>query len=120
MVFSSGLCHAQAHYIVEEIQNLSEHLEINTYVLYPKVMADSHLSAVVYPNPVDDILNVKITGSRGNTISYHLIDASGKSVSVKEQMSSQFIINMKGFITGVYILVLQDASSRKSFKIIKK
>lgn len=110
----------QQTYRVEEIQNIAENFEINTYALYPVVSQATVLSATVYPNPVDHLLNVKVNGSTGKNLSCSLVDASGKAVSVRNKLPSHFIINMMGMPTGIYILILEDDGSRKSYKIIKK
>ncbi|SHF18851.1 T9SS type A sorting domain-containing protein [Chryseobacterium takakiae] len=119
----SSICLAQSQnheYIIEELFNRSEGLEINTYALYPDNNIKSELSVVLYPNPVDDILNVNIKALKGDKVSYNLMDMSGKLISVKEEKNSTFKINMVNLLSGVYILVLQDEASKKSYKIIKK
>jgi len=107
-------------YVIEELFNRSEGLEINTYALYPDNNIKSELSVILYPNPVDDILNVNIKALKGDKVSYNLMDMSGKLISMKEEKSSTFKINMVNLLSGVYILVIQDEASKKSYKIIKK
>lgn len=119
----SSICLAQSQnheYIIEELYNRSEGLEINTYALYPDNNIKSELSVVLYPNPVDDILNVNIKALKGDKVLYNLMDMSGKLISVKEEKNSTFKINMVNLLSGVYILVLQDEASKKSYKIIKR
>jgi hypothetical protein len=118
--FCSLYVSGQQAYQVEEIQNIAENFEINTYALYPVVSPVAILSATVYPNPVDHLLNVKMNGSTGKNLNYQLVDASGKSVSLRNKLPSRFIINMLDMPTGIYILILEDDRSRKSYKIIKK
>lgn len=107
-------------YIIEELFNRSEGLEINTYALYPDNNIKSELLVTLYPNPVDDILNVNIKALKGDKVSYSLMDMSGKLVSMKEEKNSNFSINMVNLVSGVYVLVIQDEASKKSYKIIKK
>lgn len=107
-------------YIIEQLFNRSEGLEINTYALYPDNNVKSELSVVLYPNPVDDVLNVNIKSLKGEKVSYNLMDMSGKVISMKEEKNSNFRINMMNLISGVYLLVIQDEASKKSYKIIKK
>ncbi len=107
-------------YIIEELFNRSEGLEINTYALYPDNNIKSELSVTLYPNPVDDILNVNIKALKGDKVSYSLMDMSGKLVSMKEEKNSNFSINMVNLVSGVYVLVIHDEASKKSYKIIKK
>ncbi len=118
---SITVAQSQNHeYIIEELFNRSEGLEINTYALYPDNNIKSELSVLLYPNPVDDILNVNIKALKGDKISYNLMDMSGKLISMKEEKNSTFKINMVNLLSGVYILVIQDETSKKSYKIIKK
>lgn len=118
---SITVAQSQNHeYIIEELFNRSEGLEINTYALYPDNNVKSELSVLLYPNPVDDILNVNIKALKGNKISYNLMDMSGKLISMKDEKNSTFKINMVNLLSGVYILVIQDETSKKSYKIIKK
>ncbi|GEN76673.1 T9SS type A sorting domain-containing protein [Chryseobacterium hagamense] len=118
--FCSISVSGQQTYRVEEIQNIAENFEINTYALYPVVSQAAGLSATVYPNPVDHLLNVKMNGNTGKNLNYRLVDASGKSVAVRNGLPAHFIINMMGMPTGIYILILEDDGLRKSYKIIKK
>lgn len=120
-LFSVCLAQSQnSNYTIQEIVNRSEGLEINTYALYPEKSFKDDLTVVLYPNPVDDILNVRISKSQGEKITYHLIDMSGKLISVKDEKNSNFTINMVNLLSGVYLLTIKDDASRKSYKIIKK
>jgi len=107
-------------YTIQEELGDSKNLDINTYVLYPVSRVKNELDAVLYPNPVDDLLNVKISGAKGEKISYTLFDMSGKLISAKDEKNSSFIINMGSVLSGAYLLVIADEASKKSFKIIKK
>lgn len=118
---SITVAQSQNHeYIIEELFNRSEGLEINTYALYPDNNGKSELSVILYPNPVYDILNVNVKALKGDKISYNLMDMSGKLIFMKEEKNSTFKINMINLLSGVYILVIQDEASKKSYKIIKK
>lgn len=120
-LFSVGFAQTSNNmYTIQEIFNRSEGLEINTYALYPDNILKNELTVMLYPNPVDDILNVRISQSKGEKISYNLIDISGKLISVKDEKNSNFTINMASLLSGVYILVINDEVSKKSYKIIKK
>lgn len=116
----SPSCFAQSTYTVQEINNASENLDINTYILYPEKKSGDELSVVLYPNPVDDLLNVRISRSKGDKISYNLVDISGKLITSKIENNSNFSINMVNLLSGVYLLVIQDETSKKTYKVIKK
>jgi hypothetical protein len=116
----SPSCFAQSTYTIQEINNASENLDINTYILYPEKKSGDELSVVLYPNPVDDFLNVRISRSKGDKISYNLVDISGKLITSKIENNSNFSINMVNLLSGVYLLVIQDETSKKTYKVIKK
>ncbi|MEC3876041.1 T9SS type A sorting domain-containing protein [Chryseobacterium salviniae] len=111
---------SQSVYTIQEMSEESENLDINTYRLYPEKKSGDELAVVLYPNPVDDLLNVRISRSKGDKISYNLVDISGKLVASKIEDTSNFSINMVNLISGVYLLVIQDETSKKTFKVIKK
>jgi Secretion system C-terminal sorting domain len=120
-VFSPGF--AQSHgntYTIQEIENTSENLDINTYALYPEKKSGDELTVLLYPNPVDDWLNVRISRSKGDKISYNLVDISGKLITSKIENNTNFRINMVNLASGVYLLILQDESSKKTYKLVKK
>jgi hypothetical protein len=120
-LLSKGFAQTQnTTYTIQEILNDSKNLDINTYALYPDNTIKNELTVVLYPNPVDDILNVKISGAKGEKISYTLFDISGKLISVKDEKNSSFTINMVSVLSGAYILVIKDEASKKAYKIIKK
>jgi Secretion system C-terminal sorting domain len=120
-MFSPGFAQSQGNtYTIQEIENTSERLDINTYALYPEKKSGDELSVLLYPNPVDDWLNVRISRSKGDKISYTLIDISGKMITSKVENNSNFRINMVSLASGVYLLILQDEASKKTYKLIKK
>jgi len=69
-----------------------------------------------YPNPVSDILNIKLNNSFEN-VSFELVDLNGRKLFEGQTDA----INMSGYNAGVYILnVLQDGANVGTQKIIKK
>lgn len=73
-------------------------------------------SIQIHPNPVLDILNIRL-GSDFENVSYELIDINGRKLYAGKSES----INMTACESGVYILnVLQDGTQVGSKKIIKK
>jgi hypothetical protein len=75
----------------------------------------------VFPNPVQSILNVKLTAGLKGLIS--LVDLQG-NVMFSEQVSTKsntVRINMERFLPSVYVLNVRDATGRviESHKVIK-
>ena len=74
------------------------------------------LEIIVYPNPVADVLNVRV-GNGYENVSFELVDLNGRTLFSGSTES----INMASYNAGVYILnVLQDGAQVGSQKIIKK
>lgn len=120
-ISSPGFGQSQSNtYTIQEIDYTTERLDINTYALYPEKKSGDELSVLLYPNPVDDLLNVRISRSKGSKISYNLVDISGKLITSKIENNSNFGINMVNLVSGVYLLILQDEASKKTYKLIKK
>ncbi len=75
----------------------------------------------IFPNPVQDRLNLTITGSNNKETSYEIIDIYGRLISKKDigisAVKSSFQIDVSGFLQGLYtIRLIQDnASSVKKF-----
>lgn len=105
-------------YTMQNDLTTKKNVEINTYALYPK-KSEKNFKVIVFPNPVDNILNV-ITTSELSKIKYNLIDFSGKIVLKSEKEENTFSINMENFQSGVYVLQIESELETKSYKIIKK
>ncbi|GAB1857401.1 hypothetical protein MHTCC0001_22370 [Flavobacteriaceae bacterium MHTCC 0001] len=82
------------------------------------VSVDTHIKA--YPNPVKDILNIQVNEVQHNKII--LSDIRGKVVSVYNNSSNLFKINMADKVSGMYFVTVKDAYNQvsKTFKIIKQ
>ena len=83
------------------------------YELTTFIDENALVSLEVYPNPVNNILNIK--GAKGQLT---LTNASGKVVSSKKLMNTS-IIDMTNFSQGVYFLKLDTATGSVVRKIIK-
>lgn len=76
-------------------------------------------NVVVYPNPTNGKLNVKI--SKGELISYSLYDMLGREIKMDINLyKNHILINLSNFSTGVYNLNLITSEGRESKKIIIK
>lgn len=67
---------------------------------------DDHSVPVVevYPNPVGDLLNVKLQDAENEDVVMRLYDAAGRLVSQKMLSNSQESISMKDLAPGMYLL----------------
>jgi len=76
----------------------------------------------MYPNPVENILTVVVTNSKGNKISYELFSSSGSLLldkTIKNRKNS-FEINMSKLSSGFYYLKINSGNNTIKSKIIKK
>ena len=74
----------------------------------------------VYPNPVTDYLQLKVSEGRFENLSYQLYRSDGKLLQNKEIQSKETSVSMKDLTPGTYILKLaENRKAIKTFKIIK-
>jgi hypothetical protein len=77
----------------------------------------------IFPNPVQDRLNLTITGSNNKEIGYEIIDMYGRLISKKDicisTVKSTFQIDVSGFISGLYTIRLIEDNSSVVKKFIK-
>jgi hypothetical protein len=74
----------------------------------------------VYPNPVTDYLQLKVSEGRFENLSYQLYRSDGKLLQNKEIRSEETSVSMKDLTPGAYILKLtENRKDIKTFKIIK-
>lgn len=74
--------------------------------------------AIIYPNPILDVLNIKTNSFMG--VAYSIYDAQGKLVT-QNKLSADFTsIQVKHLAPGSYSVILNNESQKlKTFKLIK-
>ena len=78
----------------------------------------------VYPNPVDDELNIKGVVDNNEDVSIEIFDLTGKlvyssTVSVSDY-TLEALVNMTDFTSGSYMLKVTQNGESNTFKIVKK
>jgi len=73
-----------------------------------------------FPNPVTDVLTVRVHGTSASDGSASLYDATGKLVRTVNLTNNEATINMTGLSSGVYLLNYSDSNHRKSTRITKQ
>jgi hypothetical protein len=71
-----------------------------------------------YPNPVKDVLNLRVNGDKNATIT--LTDITGKTLRSYNHLSAEMTIDMKELATGVYILKYSSDGMNEVIKVNKK
>ena len=80
--------------------------------------ADANSNEIsIYPNPVSDILNIKLSSATASA-TFKIINVAGKVVKSGALESSQ--LNISNLHTGMYILEVNDGQKLLQTKILKK
>jgi len=78
------------------------------------------VSAIVYPNPTNDILTLKVENYDLRNLSYQLYDLYGKLLLDKKVVSGESTIYMAELANATYFIKILDGNNLiKMFKIIK-
>lgn len=121
--FTAGQCFytffSTDHYsVLEGVQQPYKKLDVTNI---NKVSVDDRY--VVYPNPVNDDLTIQSNGEtvKLGKVKIKLYSMQGVEVYVNYISSSQLVVNMSNFHSGMYLLKIYHSNTEyKTFKIIKK
>jgi hypothetical protein len=81
---------------------------------------DIILVFLAYPNPVSDLLYLKVESFENDSFSYKLFDSGGKLLESKKVSGTINTISMTNLVPSVYFLkVLRGSIGVKTFRIIK-
>ena len=91
--------------------------EISTLSLEANAL---NLSLMAYPNPTQDLLNLRVGNYNQEKLAYKLVDLEGKVISEASMLSEETTIDMKQLPVATYFVeVHNDAKKVQTFKIIK-
>jgi len=83
----------------------------------------NNIDLQVYPNPVIDIVNVKLNNCTGEDIAMRILNSNGQIVNLQEKKkvfgSYQISTNVSNLSSGIYILILQKGDEMVKRKIVK-
>jgi len=80
-----------------------------------------NLSAIAYPNPTSDLLQLRVEYECLKDLSYILYDMNGKLLQTKEITGTETQIDVTNYASATYFLrVVRGNDEVKTFKIIKK
>jgi hypothetical protein len=101
------------------VQGVQQPYEISVIIGIDEGNVD-YIEFNVYPNPVTDYLQLKVSEGRFENLSYQLYRSDGKLLQNKEIQSKETSVSMKDLTPGTYILKLaENRKAIKTFKIIK-
>ena len=83
--------------------------------------SDIVLKWSAYPNPTSNILTLDIKNYDLSSLSYEMIDLSGKIIETYKITQDQTDIDMSNKVSSIYfIAIIENNKTLKTFKIIKK
>ncbi len=79
-----------------------------------------NLICSAYPNPVTDLLLLRVENFNMEKLTYKLCDAYGKTLEKKRITAKETTIKIENLIPSIYFLkIINDKKEMKTFKIIK-
>jgi hypothetical protein len=80
---------------------------------------ENEFQALVFPNPVSDILQLNISDFTG--LNYSVYDLRGRLISSNNILESKTTINLTKYSNGIYLLMLLNENKQKlkTYRIIK-
>ena len=83
-------------------------------------IATIKLELLAYPNPTQEVLNLKIDNYKNESLTYQIYDFQGKLLDSQPIKTSENQIDMKNLAMGKYLLSIQEKETLiKTFRIIK-
>ena len=98
-------------------QGVQHAFEISTLSLEENAL---NLSLSAYPNPTQELLNLRVGNYKQEKLAYKLFDFQGKVISEASMLSEETTIDMKQLPLATYFVeVHNDVKKVQTFKIIK-
>jgi hypothetical protein len=82
--------------------------------------SNSKISIEIYPNPVSDVLRIKVTGGNLSNGTISVTEASGREVRKTKMSASEQSINMTGLPGGIYLIKYVDETTVQTFRVNKQ
>ncbi|HRO43682.1 MAG TPA: T9SS type A sorting domain-containing protein, partial [Flavipsychrobacter sp.] len=83
------------------------------------VKENGGFAITAYPNPVNDVLTVRIAGARSSDATISVSDAMGRVVKSSAVTSEKHEISLKGLAAGIYIVKYADAKQMQTINVTK-
>ena len=98
-------------------QGVQHAFEISTLSLEENAL---NLSLSAYPNPTQELLNLRVGNYKQEKLSYKLFDFQGKVISEASMLSEETTIDMKQLpVASYFVEVHNEGKKVQTFKIIK-
>lgn len=80
--------------------------------------ANNEIGASIYPNPTNDIVNVKV--SKTDVYTLTVMDVTGKVVTNKTVTNQLIQLDFNGYDSGIYFITLNNKTQKTTFKLTVK
>ena len=98
-------------------QGVQQAFEISTLSLEANAL---QISLIAYPNPTQELLNLRVSNYNQEKLAYKLIDLEGKVISEAAMHSEETTINMQLLPVATYFVEVHNEGKKvQTFKIIK-
>ncbi len=98
-------------------QGVQYAFEISTLSLEENAL---QLSLMAYPNPTQELLNLRVGNYNKENLAYKLVDLEGKVISEASMHSEETTIDMKQLPVATYFVEVNNEGKKvQTFKIIK-
>lgn len=103
------------------LQNTGIQNAYEVFTLGISELTNDQLNLITYPNPVNNLLKIKVDEQLLYDLVYEIIDLSGKILKTNQQItSSETLINFENYTSGIYFIIIKRENQKiKNFKIIK-
>jgi hypothetical protein len=75
---------------------------------------------MIYPNPVNDVLNIRLSETNSDQITWNIVSITGQVIMSGTMNSNNSVIDISNFKSGMYILNLRDNQNNYFRKFNKK
>jgi len=82
--------------------------------------ANNDDNLMIFPNPVNDVLNIRLSETNSNEITWNIVSITGQVVMSGTMDSNNSVIDISNFKSGMYILNLRDDQNNYFRKFNKK
>ncbi len=73
-----------------------------------------------YPNPVHNVLNIKVYGTQTGNANVRMMDITGKTIQIVNVTENNATVNMNGMANGIYFIKYIDDNHQQTIKINKQ
>lgn len=124
----TSVCRGKKGYIAFKINSHVYYWRLDDFKIEKKLLSDVNVNITnqeisIYPNPVEDKLNIRIVGDLNEKTVYEIYNVDGKLIerdSLLEKDSSNLTIDVSKYKKGVYALILKTSNNVIKSKFVKR